>query len=185
MVAEIDIDLLRKLLRYDPESGKLYWLPRPLQMFANEGHGGPSRICLSWNAKWAGKEAFTAKTDEGYCTGRILRKTYRAHRVAWALMHGCWPPEQIDHINGDKSDNRASNLREATNAENQRNRGPQANNTSGFKGVTYYRKGGRWQAQIKVDGRVNHIGYFDTPEAAYAAYCAANRERHGEFGRVA
>lgn len=90
-----------------------------------------------------------------------------------------WP--LTDHINGDGLDNRRSNLRPATHAENMRNRRIGSNNTSGFKGVSLNRRTGRWAACIVADGRRNWLGYHATPEAAARAYDAAARELHGEF----
>lgn len=91
-----------------------------------------------------------------------------------------WP--LVDHANGNGLDNRRANLRPATNAENQRNRPVQANNTSGFKGVGLHR--GKWRAQIKLDGKRRHLGYFATPDEAGRAYDDAARELHGEFARL-
>lgn len=91
----------------------------------------------------------------------------------------------IDHINGDGLDNRRCNLRLATKAENQRNRRVPSTNTSGYKGVTWSRNAGRWHARIRAGDRNVHLGYFDTPEEAHAAYCAVAVKYHGEFARVA
>lgn len=92
------------------------------------------------------------------------------------MTTGDWPTDQIDHINGDKGDNRIANLREATNAENNRNTGAGQANTSGFKGVCWDKAKGKWRAQIEIDGRGAHLGYFTTPEAAYVASAA---KHHG------
>lgn len=93
-----------------------------------------------------------------------------------------WP--LVDHVNGNGLDNRRANLRPATNAENMRNRRRYANNTSGFKGVTFDKAKGRWKAQIRLDGRRRYIGRYDTAEEAARAYDAAARELHGEFARL-
>ena len=92
--------------------------------------------------------------------------------------------ELTDHVSGDKLDNRRTNLRIATNAQNLRNRGKQRNNTTGFKGVAWHRTSEKWTAQIVVNGKKMHLGYFTTPEAAHAAYCIAARELHGEFANI-
>ena len=90
----------------------------------------------------------------------------------------------VDHINGNPLDNRRTNLRVCTNAENMRNRGKNKNNTSGFKGVTYFKFAKLWKAQIKVDRKGVFLGYFKTPEAAHQAYCEAAAKYHGDFAKT-
>lgn len=104
------------------------------------------------------------------------------HRLIMGLTHG--DKKYVDHINGDKIDNRRGNLRICTNAENMRNRGRTASNTSGYKGVYRGRQPGRWRALIMVDGKTISLGQYDHPEEAYAAYCKAAAELHGEFAGV-
>ena len=99
-------------------------------------------------------------------------------------MTGEWPKDQIDHINGIRTDNRFTNLREATTAENTRNGLISKNNTSGFKGVCFHKDTGRWQAKIFINGKGRHLGLFDTAEAAANAYDAAAAKLHGEFART-
>jgi hypothetical protein len=91
---------------------------------------------------------------------------------------------EIDHIDGDGLNNRRANLRAATHGQNQRNRGAQSNNSSGFKGVSWDKPTGKWRAQIEVNGKNKHLGRYNTPEAAHAAYCKASDVLHGEFGRA-
>lgn len=103
------------------------------------------------------------------------------HRVAWAMHTGEWPEVQIDHIDGNPSNNQIDNLRLASNAENQQNRGKYRTNNSGVKGVAWYRAGQKWHAQIQSHGKKYHLGYFDDIEEAAAAYRKAATELHGEF----
>mgnify|MGYP001562305313 CR=1 FL=1 len=90
---------------------------------------------------------------------------------------------KTDHVNGNGLDNRRANLRPATHAENLRNRGPQRNNTTGFKGVSFDKTRGKFQARIMLSGREIHLGRFITPQKAHAAYCAAAAKLHGKFAR--
>jgi hypothetical protein len=101
-------------------------------------------------------------------------------------MTGRWPYGELDHINGEKADNRFANLREATHSQNCHNirRRPKTN-TTGFKGVTYFARCRTFRAKIHVDGRYLSLGYFATAEEAHAAYCAAATEHFGEFASIA
>lgn len=158
------VDYLRKRFQYDPETGKLYWRPN-------------AAAPREWNSRWAGREAFTARTT-GYRIGRLDGKNYLAHRVIWAILTGSWPTHQVDHVNGDREDNRVRNLREVSNTENARNATVSANNTSGVTGVWHDARRDRWVAEIKVDRRKRHLGSFATLEEAAAARKAAERQ-HG------
>lgn len=111
------------------------------------------------------------------CIG-VLGREYKAHRLAWLLHTGDWPTCDIDHINGDKDDNRLENLRavpHATNIENVRK--PFAGNRSGFLGVSAHKA--RFRATISVGNRQRHLGTYDTPREAHEAYLKAKRNLHG------
>lgn len=161
---------LRKLLRYDPETGKIYW--------AEDRHTGKGR-CI---AK-AGDEA-GYNNALGYLYLSVNNVKFVGHRVAWALYTGKWPEHEIDHVNCDPSDNRISNLREATRRENLRNMRKPSHNTSGFKGVCFDKSRGKWLAYIKVDGNRKQLGRYPTKELAHEAYKAAAEKLHGEFART-
>lgn len=119
---------------------------------------------------------------DGYRRVKFLDRHYSAHRLAWLFTFGEWPVICVDHIDGDRGNNAIRNLRLATNAENQRNR----RNAGRFlKGVTLSRSTGKFQAQIKVEGRVRYLGVFLTEELAHAAYLDAARKHFGEFARSA
>lgn len=168
---------LRQLLRYDPESGKLYWLPRPVEMFANEPQITPEARCRAWNTSWANKEAFTASRDLGYKVGAIFGTNFRAHRVAWAIYYGEWPQGEIDHIDGDPSNNQIANLRVTDRTGNSRNLKRNATNTSGCGGVSYDERRGLWKAYIWVDGKQKFLGRFKHKFDAVLARLLAERER--------
>ena len=175
---EIDPAIISELLDHSAVDGLLFWKFRDRKWFvSNKGFA-------TWNGKWAGKQAFTSTAVNGYKQGKMLHRQYYAHRIIWALNYGEWPPDQVDHINGKRTDNRIENLRLAVNAENARNRGSQLNNTSGYKGVSFYKSRGNWEANIQVNGKNKRIGYFNTAEDAHEAYCMAAERLHLEFARV-
>jgi hypothetical protein len=138
-----------------------------------------------WNEQWAGKPAGSSGSGgEGYSYVTIDLRPCKAHRLAWLLHYGVMPAEYIDHINGDKLDNRIANLRLCTNAENMRNRAAPRSNSSGYKGVYFEAYTKRWKAQITVGGRNTNLGRFPTAEEAHAAYRRAAEEWHGAFARA-
>lgn len=115
----------------------------------------------------------------GYLTICIRGKNYYCHRLAWLLMTGSWPIEHIDHVNGDRIDNRWINLRAATPSQNQQNRlRLSVKNTSGFTGVYWSASTGKWAAEIKIDRIKVRLGYFDEPAAAHEAYARAKAVLH-------
>lgn len=117
----------------------------------------------------------------GYRYIRVLGRHYRASRLAWLWVTGDWPAGVVDHANGDRQDDRWANLRLATSAQNCANAKLRADNTTGFKGVKPLN--GRWQARIGTGGK-HHLGTFDTPEEAHAAYVGAARVLYGKFARA-
>lgn len=169
---------LAQIINYDPDTGRLIWLPRPAFFFRSNAN------CNAWNARYAGTLAFTSLDRKGYLIGSIFGTNYRAHRIAWTLHTGNWPACLIDHINGDRADNRFSNLREATIDENSRNRRCMAGSTSQFLGVSRDRKNGRWRAQIQHDGRKHFIGFYQSESDAAAAYQAEAKRMHGAFAYI-
>lgn len=156
---------LRELLDYDPETGIFTWKVKVRsQTVIGEEAGGLS--------------------GKGYGRIQIKGVRYYTHRLAWYYHYGVEPKEQIDHVNGVKGDNRLSNLREATNAENNRNQGKQSNNTSGFKGVSLKKSTKKFVAECWVNGKKHFLGSYDTAELAHEAYKAFAKEHHGDFART-
>lgn len=115
-----------------------------------------------------------------YPTIRLKKVTYRLHR----LIMGAAPGMVVDHINGDTFDNRRSNLRFATVAQNAANSKLPKNNTSGFRGVYWFKPAKLWSAQIRANGKNQHLGYFKTVEAGARAYDEAAKRLHGNFARL-
>lgn len=175
-----------RLLQYDEESGKLFWKQRTPDLFSN-GRFSAECECSRWNTRFAGREAFTATDGKGYKHGRIMGKLYCAHRVAWLLHIGDWPEEHIDHINGDKADNRFDNLRLVTHSENMRNQRIRSDNSSGVVGVSWDKHHDKWVAFINVDLKQTRIGSYSNLEDAVAARKAAEVAHcyHPNHGRAA
>lgn len=166
MVGELTQERLKELLEYDPETGIFRWLVKPCRSV----RAGDVAGCVRKN---------------GYIYISIRRKLYPAHRLAWLYVKGVWPVDCIDHIDLNPANNCISNLREATHQENAWNAAARSNNTSGYKGVCFDTKRGRWRSQATVNYINCHLGYFDTPEEAHAAYCKFIEEHHGDFARAA
>lgn len=114
----------------------------------------------------------------GYRQVMIKGKNYQCHRIVFLLAHNRLP-KYIDHINGNKSDNRVENLRECNNSQNSTNKNKQSNNTSGYKGV--FRQGNKWRACIRKDGHKYNLGNFACKHEAAKAYNEAALKYHGEF----
>ncbi len=122
--------------------------------------------------------ALTADTGCGYFHGHILGALHKAHRIIWLLATKEWPKEQIDHINGNRSDNRICNLRDASSGENGRNRKRQNDNKTGVSGVTWSNAHLKWRARIHVNGKRLHLGYYENIEDAIAV----RKEAEAKYG---
>lgn len=166
---------VRELVDYNPETGATVWKVRPLRP-GNEHH---DKI---WNARFPGTPV--GFDNVGYLATSIDGERYLVHRLCWFLYYGSWPSKDIDHINGNKRDNRIVNLRLATDSQNLCNGKLRKDSTSGFKGVSLDSRDGRWQAYLNVNGRRLSLGRYDTPEDAHAVRDAAAKQHHGEFARV-
>lgn len=151
------------LLIYDRDTGRLSWKHRE-----NETAG--------WNGKYAGKEAFTSVDAYGYRQGSIRGRRMLAHRVIMAMETGSWPEEDVDHINGDRQDNRFCNLRNVSRSENCMNSSIGKRNKSGAIGVSWSSRDGKWRAQIQKDGKNFYIGIFDDLEDAKKARLNKEKE---------
>jgi hypothetical protein len=121
----------------------------------------------------------------GYKTFRFKGLNYKAHRVAFTMIHGHWPMPECDHINGNKADNRACNLREATHAENMWNKRLYKNNKSGVKGVFWDKKVGKWRVRIKRSGQQIAAGYYKDIAEATQAVAKLREQFHGDFAKHA
>ena len=163
LTIETTADEVHSRLDYDPGTGLFRWKVCHHKSRAGTIAGHPS--------------------NEGYIVIKFGKHIYRAHRLAWFYVYGQWPNNQIDHIDGDKSNNQIANLREATNAQNMCNKRAHRDNPSGLKGVTFHKLSGKWGAQIMVNYRKIWLGVFDDKLTAHAAYTEAAKKYHGDFAR--
>lgn len=161
-----DVELVRKVLDYDPETGILTWRRRPAELFESKTN------VSQWNGRYAGKEAFTATDTKGYRHGHLFGRVISAHRVAWCIFHGEWAKE-IDHINGNAGDNRIANLRSVTRRQNCQNRKLRIDCASGMTGVYWRANRRKWQANIFLETGHVYLGLFSDFEEAVAARKAA------------
>ncbi len=159
--------MLCDLLQYNPKTGQLIWKERGAEFFTKKS------LHASWNKRCAGKPAFSS-FNKGYLVGNFCGSNVSAHRVVWKMINGD-EPDEIDHINGDRSDNRIENLRGCSRIENGRNLKSNKSNTSGAMGVSFH-KSGKWRAYIKVNHKQIHLGIFDKKEDAINARKSAEVE---------
>jgi hypothetical protein len=150
---------LKELLHYDAETGVF------------------TRIATAGGRGKIGDIAGTI-TNKGYLHITIDSKLHLGHRLSFLYMTGAFPKDFTDHIDGDKLNNRWTNLRECTHAENHQNRVSNKGSSSKYPGVSWHKRDQKWQARITINGKEKHLGYFDTEEAAHAAYCKAKAEHH-------
>lgn len=155
-----------QLLNYSPETGLITWR-------CNRGR----------QAK-AGQVAGNVRKKDGYIQIKIDGRLCLAHVLAVFISDGVWPSCDVDHRNGIRADNRRSNLRHATHAQNVQNQGKRSDNKSGLKGVSWSRLHKQWRAQIQRHGKRHNIGLFRTPIEAHAAYELKAVELFGEFKRA-
>jgi len=154
----ITIEQLKQIVSYTPETGVFVWLQ---DMGARAKAGGVAG----------------AKDGCGYTSIKLFGKSYLAHRLAWLYVHGEWPRQRIDHISGDRRDNRIANLRDVSASVNSQNqKKARIDNSTGMLGVSRHPKG--FAAIIGLNGNIKKLGVFAEPQQAHAAYLAAKRQMH-------
>jgi citrate synthase len=147
---------LHEVLEFDADTGVFTW--KITRTKAKRG----ARAGSIWN---------------GYEVIKIDAERYSAHRIAWLYVYGKWPDAEIDHINGNRADNRICNLRDVSASVNQQNaRRARVDNASGFLGVTKQKN--LWTSQLTINGKTLHLGLYKTPEEASQAYLEAKRKHH-------
>ena len=168
------LDRLNECFEYNKDTGVLRWKTRPLDHFSCVG------VCNMWNSKRAGKEIKFTEVS-GYIVVRLDGYLYKAHRIIFKLMTGNDPKVNIDHRDSDRTNNKWSNLREASDVQNTHNAKMKKSSTTGFKGV--YVKGKKFGTEIRANGVRHFLGTFNTAQEAYTVYCEAAVRLHGEFAR--
>ena len=156
--------MLKDALSFDPKTGIFTWVNPSKYNHMNVGDvaGGDDGI--------------------GYIRIRVAGKKYKAHRLAWLYVNGCWPLEFIDHIDGDRSNNAISNLRDVSrsiNAQNQKQ--AHKNKVQGPLGVHWSARHRKWIAKLSLGGERFHSRYFATPELASAAYFEMKEKVHSGY----
>lgn len=154
----------RALLDYRPETGEFFWKIARRSCRKGAVAGSPNA--------------------DGYWTIRINRKLYYGHRLAWLIMKGEWPPSILDHEDTNPTNNKFTNLRLATHSGNHGNLAGYANNKSGFKGVSFCKSKGKWEAYISINCRKKSLGRYNSAKEAHAAYVEAAKAHFGEFART-
>ena len=152
---------LHELFRYDQNAG---------QFVRRVGIKGSAAGTMAGTVNFHGRHVM-----------RVDGRDYQAHRLAWLYVHGLWPDDEIDHINGDPLDNRMANLREATSSQNKMNRrGARRDNKGGVRGVERL-PSGMYRARYRLNGKSVHVGVYPTLDEAGEAATEARLRRFGEF----
>jgi hypothetical protein len=153
---------LKQILHYDLDTGLFTWLV---------------------DKSRAIKAGTVAKNlnQKGYCRIKINGQEYLAHRLAWLYVNGVMPKDGIDHINNIKTDNKITNLREATHSQNMRNRLLTVRNNTGYKGVSFCKRAKKFKVGITFNNKQIHLGYFSDAKSASLAYESYGKKLHGEF----
>lgn len=156
----VSVEVLRTLLRVEPETGNLIWI-------GSRRHGH--------NGKVAGR-----RSKSGYIGVGIANQRIYAHRIVFALTHGVWPVGLVDHVDGDRTNNRPTNLRDVSAQQNLQNtlRPARSGTSSGLRGVALIKSSGKWKAYIVVNRRMKTLGHFATKGEAHEAYLAAKAQLH-------
>lgn len=163
-----------KLLNYNSETGVFTWKERSHYEFKHKHQ------CVSWNNRCAGKVAgsVVSKKNKKYLVFSVDNKRVYAHRAAWLMEYGSFPSKEIDHINGDSTDNSIRNLRETSRGDNCRNMRRHRKSKSGITGVSLHKKTGKWRARVTFDGKEYFCGLYDDLDDAAKAV----KEKRNEFG---
>lgn len=161
-------------MSYDPMRGALTWRKRPDSHFFNCSKTKQHQAAI-WNRKYFGYEALSGVSNNGYKSGSLSGVKLLAHRVCWAIFYGEWPDGEIDHIDGNRLNNKISNLRCVSRSENAKNLSVKSGE---LRGVYWYPQTSRWVAKIQSEGIQYHLGYFRNKQDAIKA----RRDAEDKYG---
>jgi hypothetical protein len=181
-MADFSYALIFECFNYIPETGQFFWKKRPVSHF--QSAIDPDRYQRRFNSHFALKQAFQSVDNKGYRRSKVFGVWLHAQRVAWLLTYGEWPNPSLNFINGDRTDNRITNLVLSDRVKTGRNRKKNHDTLPDRTGVHWHIHAEKWISNIGVNGRLVHLGYFDTINDAIKARKAANKlygfsDRHG------
>lgn len=178
-------EFLDSCFKYNKFTGELIWKVRSECSFPLQENRTPSHIANAWNAAWSGKLALASKAKNGYLRGTINGQFYYAHRIIYKLVYGV-EPDDIDHEDGNRSNNKLKNLIDKSRQNNLKNRALSSNNTSGTHGVSYSNRHKLWAACIYHSNERIHLGWFKDKDLAIAARKEAELlyQYHPNHGRL-
>lgn len=182
-----DQALLKQLMHYDPVTGVAVWLKRPASLFTDNRLFSAETVARQWNARFAG-QPIGAVNPVGHLEAKVFGRVYKLHTLIWVFMTGEWPKLKINHANDCLSDNRWSNLREATFAQIGARRKTTTKSGMSLRGAYATHRNGNakpWKSSITVGGKRIHLGVYDTELEAHEAYKAAAEHFYGVFARSA
>lgn len=163
-VKHITNDYLKEVLKHDIDTGNFIWVKKT---------SPKSRVNIG--------EIAGNLNNDGYRRIKLNGKKYQEHVLVWFYHYGKFPNEFLDHVDGDKANNRLENLRECSQGENNRNRAIASNNTTGFRGVTFCKQNGKFKATAHFNGEKIHLGYYITDLEASDVVEYNTKLLHGEF----
>lgn len=175
---DLTLEHLKECVTYSPDTGRMSWRVRPVTHFKTE------RAFNIWNTRFSGHSASDKTCSGGYLRLMVSGRHYRVHQLAWLYVYGEFPAA-IDHINGDRADNRINNLRNCTQLDNMKNTKRSSTNTSGVTGVGWESRRGHWIANIEANYEKVYLGSFNRKEDAIDARKRAEVKYgfHGNHGR--
>jgi hypothetical protein len=183
---DITAEYVRSILDYNPQTGVFVWRPRAPDDFKDKGGKyTKERSCKIFNKRFAGKQAGVSlnKRIDPYSKININNRQYLAHVIAWFYVTGDFPKVDIDHKDNNPLNNSFQNLRLSSRTENNANAKKRLDNTTGFKGVCFNKNAKKFSSKIQFERKQINLGYFNSAEEAYKAYCEAAKKLFGEFAR--